>query len=175
MQISLQKVNWQQVEKLDLEEQIELDELTEEIKQLVSIGPIQARVEVSPLSSHLYELSVHVGTEATFLCSRCLTKVTQPISGDWVQKITDDPAQEMDTDEEEIIYVNPEGFEVMPFMREALLLAFPYAPLCDDVCQGLCPKCGANRNVEKCQCKIERIDPRLAVLEQWFAQNQENE
>jgi uncharacterized protein len=173
MQIALQKVNWQQTDKLVLEEQIHLDELTKEIKQLVSIDPIQTNVEVSPLSAHLFELRVQVDTEATFDCSRCLTKVTLPISGEWVQKITDDPARELETDEEEIVYVNPEGFEVMPFLREALLLAFPYAPVCDEACQGLCPKCGANRNVDKCECKIERIDPRLAILGEWLEQNQE--
>jgi uncharacterized protein len=34
--------------------------------------------------------------------------------------------------------------------REALLLEVPMAPHCREDCQGLCPVCGADRNVEPC-------------------------
>ena len=34
--------------------------------------------------------------------------------------------------------------------REVLLLELPMAPLCRDDCRGLCPVCGADRNVEIC-------------------------
>ena len=34
--------------------------------------------------------------------------------------------------------------------REALLLELPLAPHCRDDCRGLCPVCGADRNVETC-------------------------
>jgi DUF177 domain-containing protein len=34
--------------------------------------------------------------------------------------------------------------------REVLLLELPMAPKCRDDCRGLCPVCGADRNVEAC-------------------------
>ena len=34
--------------------------------------------------------------------------------------------------------------------REVLLLELPMAPLCRDDCRGLCPVCGADRNIEAC-------------------------
>jgi uncharacterized protein len=34
--------------------------------------------------------------------------------------------------------------------REVLLLELPMAPYCRDDCRGLCPVCGADRNVESC-------------------------
>ncbi len=37
-------------------------------------------------------------------------------------------------------------------VREALLLELPIAPHCREDCGGLCPHCGANRNVEPCTC-----------------------
>ena len=37
-------------------------------------------------------------------------------------------------------------------------------PLCRPDCQGLCPVCGKDRNVDPCQCQVEWVDPRLAVL-----------
>jgi len=36
-------------------------------------------------------------------------------------------------------------------VREALLLEIPMAPRCREDCRGLCPVCGADRNVETCE------------------------
>ena len=49
-------------------------------------------------------------------------------------------------------------------LREQFYLALPMQPLCRPDCQGLCPSCGIDRNVDTCQCKTEWIDPRLSVL-----------
>ena len=53
-----------------------------------------------------------------------------------------------------------------PYIREAVLLELPYAPVCREDCKGLCPVCGVDRNRESCSCNTERIDPRLAVLKE---------
>ncbi len=37
---------------------------------------------------------------------------------------------------------------------------------CRPDCQGLCPVCGSNRNLESCSCETHSGDPRLAVLAQ---------
>lgn len=43
-------------------------------------------------------------------------------------------------------------------------LALPMKPLCRADCRGLCPSCGANRNLVACRCAERPLDPRLAVL-----------
>jgi uncharacterized protein len=48
--------------------------------------------------------------------------------------------------------------------REHLLLALPMAPRCKDDCAGLCPSCGVDRNVTKCNCEVGRIDLRWEKL-----------
>jgi uncharacterized protein len=40
--------------------------------------------------------------------------------------------------------------ELSEAAREALLLEVPMAPRCREDCRGLCPVCGADRNVEPC-------------------------
>lgn len=47
---------------------------------------------------------------------------------------------------------------------EQFVLALPVKPLCRPDCKGLCSICGANLNIRTCDCKKEKIDPRLAVL-----------
>lgn len=36
--------------------------------------------------------------------------------------------------------------------------------LCKEDCKGLCPHCGADRNVTECDCESRQIDPRFAAL-----------
>ena len=51
--------------------------------------------------------------------------------------------------------------------RDLILLSLPQVILCRQNCEGLCPECGTNLNVNKCDCKNEgSYDPRLAVLQQ---------
>lgn len=42
--------------------------------------------------------------------------------------------------------------ELLPVLREQIILATPIRPLCKDQCLGLCQVCGANMNDETCEC-----------------------
>ncbi len=53
--------------------------------------------------------------------------------------------------------------DLEPLFRDLLLLAVPFAPLCEAECKGLCPSCGINRNRTTCQC-TPAIDPRWEAL-----------
>jgi uncharacterized protein len=48
--------------------------------------------------------------------------------------------------------------------REQILLNLPTQILCKENCKGLCPTCGANRNLKTCDCREKEIDPRWAEL-----------
>jgi uncharacterized protein len=42
--------------------------------------------------------------------------------------------------------------DLTPEMRESIILRFPDYPICRADCRGLCTRCGANRNRERCDC-----------------------
>jgi uncharacterized protein len=48
-------------------------------------------------------------------------------------------------------------------IRDAVVPAMPFAPLCRPDCQGLCERCGGDRNSAECVCPPE-IDSRWAPL-----------
>ncbi len=50
-------------------------------------------------------------------------------------------------------------------IREVITLALPVQPRCREECKGLCPRCGADRNVEDCRCEPARRHSPFAVLE----------
>lgn len=54
--------------------------------------------------------------------------------------------------------------DLSELLRQAILLALPLTPLCREDCAGLCPNCGANRNLDHCNCEADAIDARWSSL-----------
>jgi len=88
-----------------------------------------------------------------------------------------DAVVEIPVDAREYQATNPEGSDelVTPYLsddtlaldawaRDAIALALPEQILCRADCQGLCPMCGKDLNVEPHEHEEERDDPRWAVL-----------
>ncbi|MBU0742558.1 DUF177 domain-containing protein [bacterium] len=50
--------------------------------------------------------------------------------------------------------------DLTPALKEAALLTLPQKMICREDCRGICTHCGADRNVETCDCAQEIIDPR---------------
>ncbi|MDE3087498.1 MAG: DUF177 domain-containing protein [Acidobacteriota bacterium] len=91
-------------------------------------------------------------------CRRCL----EPAGG-----VLELPVREHFTEEgdgEETYRLDDGEADLEPMVRDAVLLELPQAPLCRPDCQGLCPTCGANRNLEACDCAPVR-DDRWAALD----------
>ena len=68
---------------------------------------------------------------------------------------------------------DPDAFEIVgeqidlvPMVRENLLLDAPLAPLCRPDCAGLCPTCGVDHNDVDCDCAPTSVDPRWDALSQ---------
>jgi uncharacterized protein len=76
------------------------------------------------------------------------------------------PEEEVELQDEDLdtAYYRDHVLDLADMLREQFYLALPMRPLCRLDCQGLCPTCGIDRNVDSCQCKTEWVDPRLSVL-----------
>ncbi len=62
-----------------------------------------------------------------------------------------------------------EELDFEPVLNETLWLAWPMQPCCRPDCQGLCPRCGANRNREACGCDPEQAQRPFAGLAERLA------
>jgi uncharacterized protein len=56
--------------------------------------------------------------------------------------------------------------DLEPLLRDAVVLALPFQPLCRDDCPGLCIDCGARLADDPDHAHVAPIDPRWAGLEQ---------
>ena len=93
-------------------------------------------------------------------CSRCLTPVDRRFEVSARETFAHDPH------DDELFAIEHGQLDLALFVREAILLALPDAPLCRHDCKGLCPTCGADRNVGACGCDAGPADDRWSVLDQ---------
>ncbi|HVL99199.1 MAG TPA: DUF177 domain-containing protein [Egibacteraceae bacterium] len=101
-------------------------------------------------------------------CARCLTTVEQTVCAG-VTELFSDPTVPGHPDEDLEVdagYEICEGtIDLDTLLRDAVVPAAPYQPLCNFDCRGLCPSCGVNRNDVDCDCADRERDPRWAALE----------
>jgi uncharacterized protein len=109
-------------------------------------------------------------------CSRCVgvvrIPIQEPIHVTFLPRseVPQDLALDYDDEipeTEDDLDLYPYDFDEVdlePLLREQIVLAVPFAPLCREDCPGLCVKCGVDLNHETCDCDRSVVDPRLATL-----------
>lgn len=136
----------------------ELD-LTEEDLQLV--GNIEVKGTISN-GGDILLLHAELDGQVQRQCGRCLKEFVAP-----THAVVDEryyPASAENLSDDALTY-QFDVVDITEALREGLLLAEPLQVLCKADCKGICPKCGADKNVKDCDCDTRTIDPRLSALE----------
>lgn len=101
-------------------------------------------------------------------CVRCLEELRDDVDADFQELyLYDDSASARQDEEDEDTETNRlEGdlLDLEPLLRDAVVLALPFQPLCQDDCPGLCPDCGARLADEPDHTHEAPVDPRWAGL-----------
>jgi uncharacterized protein len=138
-------------------------------EHLALARPADARVRLTRTNRGLL-VDGDVRATLAETCSRCLRPIEVELHPEFEEEAlqsvelttgmpldhADEPEVPRLTDHHEI--------ELEPFVREAILLAAPIAPLCRPDCPGLCPECGEELGSGPHQHEEEPIDPRLEAL-----------
>jgi uncharacterized protein len=74
------------------------------------------------------------------------------------------PEVEQEQQDDDRYYFTGDHLELVPMLREQVILASPMHPLCSDTCLGLCPRCGKNLNEGPCRCATEPMEGPFQVL-----------
>jgi uncharacterized protein len=108
--------------------------------------------------------------ELTAQCDRCLGTARFPLDAGFDlfyrpdSEIAREEEVEIDEGEAEIGFYEDGGIELEDILREQVLLALPMQRVCSDLCKGICPVCGKNRNETACDCKVETTNDRWGAL-----------
>ena len=83
-------------------------------------------------------------------CDRCCEEVRR----DYETRVNVILVREkQDEENDDLIEVTGDFFEVDDLVSESILLSAPAKFLCKEDCRGLCPLCGQNLNVKNCGCR----------------------
>lgn len=98
-------------------------------------------------------------------CGRCLEPVTDDLAVDVVELFAyANSSTDQTTELDEVYRVDGDLLDVEPVVRDAVVLALPWTPLCGPDCAGLCPDCGQRLDDLPAGHRHDVIDPRWAAL-----------
>ena len=135
------------------------------------IGPMEVRLEgkVRPVGDH-YLVDGRTSASGKVSCGRCLEPVVWQMDSTFDLEVALaetaplDPELTLDEADLDVVFLEELLLDLERLAIEQVLLEMPIRVLCSEECAGLCPLCGANRNVEDaCRCEPE-ADPRWAAL-----------
>ncbi|WP_425489403.1 YceD family protein [Nocardioides piscis] len=101
-------------------------------------------------------------------CARCLEPIEEEITVRFQELFVYDDAKHdpSDTDvDDEVSRLEDDLLDLEPMLRDAVVLALPFQPLCEEDCPGLCVECGAKLADDPDHAHEEQIDPRWAGLQ----------
>jgi len=98
-------------------------------------------------------------------CGRCLDPVAEDAVIDFVELFAyPDSATEETTEEDEVRRLEGDHLALEPVVRDVVVLALPWTPLCRPDCAGLCSECGQRLDDLPPGHAHEQFDPRWAAL-----------
>jgi uncharacterized protein len=106
-------------------------------------------------------------------CARCLETFRRPTHIVVEETFSEDvaPSEAMFADVSPLI---DRSIDVDALVEQLLEVDEPMAAICDARCKGICPICGANRNVTACACEERIVDERLAGLSKFLQERETN-
>lgn len=127
-------------------------------------GNIHLGVKMDKSHSQIV-LNGSLKVKSDFVCDRCNEEYSTDLMNDF--QVT--YLFEKELVEAEVLnlyYISPDTdkIDLTDDVADYAQLAIPMKKLCREDCKGLCPRCGANLNIEACRCKEEEENSIWAPL-----------
>jgi len=74
----------------------------------------------------------------------------------FVQPLSDDL---QDEENDDIVLITDDTVDADAIVTQAIIFEMDMVYLCSQECRGLCPHCGADRNLNPCSCEAEVGEP----------------
>ncbi|MEQ6903504.1 YceD family protein [Nocardioides sp. YIM 152588] len=102
-------------------------------------------------------------------CVRCLDEIRDDLAVNFQELFVYDDSRDYhpgSEEEDETNVVQDDLIDLERVLRDAVVLALPFQPLCREDCPGLCPECGVRLADDPDHAHEAAIDPRWAALAQ---------
>lgn len=135
------------------------------------VGDVEVDLTAEMSASEQVVVQGRVRAEILRPCRRCLAEARElldlPLYIVWGERVEfNEGEEEWEGSDDELRVIDPGvvELEVDQAVREEFLLATSPYSLCRPDCRGLCPVCGVDRNVEKCDCDLSKSETRWEGL-----------
>ena len=164
LQVSISKIP---NEGLEIDEVVNGEILTIDPEELSTgkDGRFKAHVERSDDSS--LHVRGHLSLKTSGPCARCLADTPLNVDQELdlfflpeskaLSEYDDAEGAELQDRDLVVTFYKGDTLDLAGVVREQILLAQPMKRLCREDCKGVCPTCGANRNLTRCGCPEEAI------------------
>ena len=99
-------------------------------------------------------------------CGRCLETISDTLAVDLQELFAyEDSASDLTGDDDETARMEGVFLDLEPVLRDAVVLALPLTPLCQEDCSGLCAECGERLDDLPQDHAHAAPDPRWAALQ----------
>ncbi|MBO2942737.1 DUF177 domain-containing protein [Paenibacillus sp. F411] len=154
---------------LQFHQTVDVSQTVKGRKDIIEVKPLQADLAARSSVDGSIVVTGRLQGDLVMHCSRCLDPVNEHVDIPFHEVFQPvDSLDNLQDENDDITYVEGESVDLADYVKEALLLYLPLAPVCRKDCSGLCPKCGRDLNEGSCGCDTEVIDPRLAGLKDFF-------
>ncbi|EIJ79468.1 YceD family protein [Bacillus methanolicus] len=152
-----------------VDETVRVDEIKDVDPSIRSVSPMhitgRADIDSARVTFHLKMKGYLV-----LPCSRTLVDVNYPIDVETTETFLIHDSDFYESDEE-VHQVKGDVIDLMPIVREILLLEVPMQVFCEDSSEEGAPQSGKDWEVIREEDRKQKIDPRLAGLAKLFEQN----
>jgi uncharacterized protein len=130
--------------------------------ELVTVPPLSAVDLDIRLESVVEGVLVTIELRAPLAaeCGRCLDPIEDELEVNLAELFVYAP----DPDDDEVSVLDGDFIDLEPVLRDAVVLALPLNPVCDEDCLGLCADCGARISEVGPDHVHEVLDPRWGAL-----------
>ena len=122
---------------------------------------VHVACEVEPVGTRLH-VQARVDARATSRCHRCLSEFERRVASEF--RLLLQRGGTSADDEVVVVAETATEYDLLPRVRESLILEEPIQLHCRPDCRGLCPQCGQDLNRGECGC-TPPSDPRWHALE----------
>jgi uncharacterized protein len=107
-------------------------------------------------------------------CVRCLEPISDEIEVRFQELFVYEDHALPQEEDDEVSTLQDDLVDLERLLRDAVVLALPFQPLCEEDCPGLCPDCGARLADDPGHAHDAAIDPRWAALADLKSRTEQN-
>lgn len=125
--------------------------------ELTITRDVIAELDFLKQGSRVY-ISGNVNFDAEMTCSTCAEpfrrESTESLYVEFERGLPPAAGKIHELGEDDLIrsFYSADELNIMPVIRDTILLSIPIAPQCRPDCKGICPECGENLNHGDCAC-----------------------